>query len=124
MDFEVGDIVIYNPNVLEGGAALLPALERLNDHCRISNVGDYYLTVIFMPDYQIKNMDSPHRILKTSISFIPNTIKYNKHLFKYTVLNDFMKFVISNYINKCWEYSTCTTATFGPCNIILQFLYA
>ena len=124
MDFEVDDIVIYNPNVLEGEPPLACPLERKNDHCKINNVGDYYLKVVFMSDLELYISERTHDIVKTSISFIPNTLKFNKHLFKYTVLNDYMKIVISNYIKKCWEYTTCTNAIFGPCNIILQFLYA
>ena len=39
MNFEVGDIVIYNPNLPD----LLHPLERKHDHCKIIHVGDYYL---------------------------------------------------------------------------------
>ena len=120
MNFEVGDIVIYNPNLPED--QLLHPLERKHDHCKIIQVGEYYLNVVFLK--KLETNDFNYDIIPTSISYLPNTTKYYKNVFKKNVLEDYMKTVLSKYVNKCYEYKTNNTAEIGPCNIILQFLYS
>ena len=119
MNFEVGDIAIYNPNYPT--TELLPPLERTNDHCKILHVGEYYLTVNFITNIETNDIDRSYDIVATSIYYLPNNVKYYKNLFTNTVLTVYMKTVLFKYINKCWEYKTNTIAEIGPCNIILQY---